>query len=65
MADAYSGIDFDEINEATGGDMPTRIVNSHFNDLNLEEPTRYIKHAGKCHFLGNFYSCLIFHVSYP
>jgi len=35
----------------TGGDMPTRIVNSDFNDLNLEEPTRYIKHAGKCHFL--------------
>ena len=33
--------------------MPTRIVNSDFNDLNLEEPTRYIKHAGKCHFLGN------------
>lgn len=21
--------------------------------MNLEEPSRYIKHAGKCHFLGN------------
>ena len=33
--------------------MPTRMINSDFNDLNLEEPSRYIKHAGKCHFLGN------------
>ena len=32
--------------------MPTRITNADFNDLNLEEPSRYISHAGKCHFLG-------------
>ena len=35
-----------------GDIMPTRIVNMDFNDMNQEEPSRYISHAGKCHFLG-------------
>ena len=29
--------------------------------MNLEEPSRYIKHAGKCHFLGNIQFVFIFH----
>ena len=32
--------------------LPSQISHTDFNDLNLEEPGRYISHAGKCHFLG-------------
>ena len=42
--------------DAKDGTLPTRIVHSDFNDMNLEESSRYISHAGKCHFLGEFIS---------
>jgi len=35
----------------TPGLLSTQISHSDFNDMNLEEPGRYIAHAGKCHFL--------------
>jgi len=35
----------------TPGLMSTQISHSDFNDMNMEEPGRYIAHAGKCHFL--------------
>jgi len=31
--------------------LSTQISSTDFNDMNREEPTRYISHAGKCHFL--------------
>jgi len=33
------------------GQLSTRVINEHFNDQNSEEPSRYIQHPGKCHFL--------------
>jgi len=33
------------------GQLSTRLRHDDFNDLNLEEPSRYIAHPGKCHFL--------------
>ena len=38
--------------EAEGDLLPSQISHTDFNDLNLEEESRYITHAGKCHFLG-------------
>ena len=38
--------------QVEGGLLATQISHTDFNDLNLEEPGRYISHAGKCHFLG-------------
>jgi len=37
--------------QSTEGQLPTRLFHDDFNDQNMEEPTRYIGHAGKCHFL--------------
>jgi len=37
--------------KAPEGLLPTRVVSPDFNDLNLEEESRYIAHAGKCHYI--------------
>jgi len=38
--------------KSTSPDQPsTRLSHEDFNDMNMEEPSRYIGHAGKCHFL--------------
>jgi len=37
--------------ETSKGQLSTRLYHDDFNDLNLEEPGRYIAHPGKCHFL--------------
>jgi len=40
----YSGMTSD-------GRLPTMVVHDDFNDENLEEPSRYIQHPGKCHYI--------------
>jgi len=37
--------------KASDGLLPTQVVSPDFNDLNLEEESRYIAHAGKCHYI--------------
>ena len=38
--------------KAEEGRLSSQISHTDFNDLNMEEESRYISHAGKCHFLG-------------
>lgn len=37
--------------QAEEGRLSSQISHTDFNDLNMEEESRYISHAGKCHFL--------------
>ena len=42
------------------GRLPSQISHTDFNDLNKEEESRYISHAGKCHFLGRYHVDIIY-----